>query len=103
VLNVHIIGDIHTVSCFRLTGIKGHVCGRSEIRDVINRIASEKDTVIITVTSDLAEQIPELIHEINLRSSGPVVIQIPGIDDEGGFRISAFDFITEAFGITLRM
>ncbi len=56
---------------------------------------------IVMVTSELAEDLQERISQVNLAMEGPVVIEIPGIDETEGFRRSVVGYIAEALGISL--
>ena len=98
---IYIIGDIHTVSAFRLSGVEGIVSGPDNAGARIEEIIGKNDAGIILMTNDLTADLQARIKEINLNKPGPVIIEIPGIDDTGGFRRSAMSYIAEALGISL--
>ena len=62
---------------------------------------TKNDAGIILMTNDLTDELQERIKEINLHMPMPVIIEIPGIDNEEGFRRSAMSYISEALGISL--
>ncbi|MDO9530263.1 MAG: V-type ATP synthase subunit F [Syntrophales bacterium] len=98
---IYIIGDMHTVSAFRLSGVEGVISGRDNAPARLEEIVKKGDAGVVVITNELAEDIQERITEINLGSLSPVVIEIPGIDDMKGFRRSVVGYIAEALGITL--
>ncbi|MBW2631830.1 MAG: V-type ATP synthase subunit F [Deltaproteobacteria bacterium] len=99
--NIYIIGDMHTVSAFRLSGIEGVVSGRDSASARLEEVIGKGDAGIVVITNDLAEDLQVRITEINLESLSTVVIEVPGIDDTRGFRRSVVGYIAEALGIAL--
>ena len=98
---IYIIGDMHTVSAFRLCGVSGVVSDQDNAPARLEEVIRKGDAGVVVMTNELAEDIQERIAEINLGSLSPVVIEIPGIDDTEGFRRSVVGYIAEALGITL--
>ena len=98
---IYVIGDIHTVSAFRLSGVTGVIAGREDAAAKLEDIVRKGDAAIVAITNDLADDLHERIGTINLNLPAPVVIAIPGIDDGRGLRQSAMSYISEALGISL--
>jgi len=98
---VYVIGDIHTVSAFRMSGATGVVSERHEAAAKLEDIIRKGDAGIVAVTNDIASGIEERIRTINLTLPAPIVIAIPGIDDAGGFGTSVISYISEALGISM--
>lgn len=98
---IYIIGDMHTVSAFRLSGIEGVVSGRNSALARLEEVIGKGDAGIVVITNDLAEDLQVRIAEINLESLNTVVIEVPGIDDTKSFRRSVVGYIAEALGIAL--
>ena len=98
---IYVIGDIHTVSAFRLSGVIGVISGRQDAAAKLEDIIRKTNAGIVAITNDLADGLQERIGEINLNLPAPVVIAIPGIDDVHGFRRSVISYISEALGISL--
>ncbi|MFZ7111520.1 MAG: V-type ATP synthase subunit F [Desulfatiglandales bacterium] len=98
---IYIIGDMHTVSAFRLSGVIGVVSGGQDAAAKLEDIIRKGDAAVVAVTNDLADDLSERIREINISRPYPVVIAIPGIDDPHGFRRSVVSYIAEALGISL--
>ncbi len=98
---IYVIGDIHTVSAFRLSGITGIVSRQEDAAADLEQVIRKGDAAIVAITNDLADGLQERIGAINLQLPAPVVIAIPGIDDVHGFRRSAMSYVSEALGIAL--
>jgi vacuolar-type H+-ATPase subunit F/Vma7 len=98
---IYIIGDMHTVSAFRLSGMEGVVASPPEASSRLEEIIGFKNAGIVLMTNDLTKDLQARIREINLNMPSPVIIEIPGIDDTEGFRRSAMGYISEALGISL--
>ena len=98
---IYIIGDMHTVSAFRLSGITGVVSNRDDAPSRFEEVIGKGDAGIVVITNELAEDLQGRIAEINLGMLSPAVIEIPGIDDALGFRRSAVGYISEALGIAV--
>jgi vacuolar-type H+-ATPase subunit F/Vma7 len=98
---IYIIGDIHTVSAFRLSGLTGIVSSREKAETDLETIIQKGNAALVAITNDLADHLSERIKTINLGLSAPLIIAIPGIDDPSGFRWSLMSYISEALGISL--
>lgn len=98
---IYIIGDMHTVSAFRLAGVEGVVSDQNNASAKLEEIIGKKDAGIVLMTNDLTDDLKARIQEINLLMQSPVIIEIPGIDDQGGFRRSVMSYVSEALGISL--
>lgn len=98
---IYVIGDIHTVSAFRLSGATGIVSGREDAAVKLEDIIRKGDAAVVIITNDLADDFQERINAINLDLSAPVVIAIPGIDDDRGLGRSIMSYISEALGVSL--
>jgi vacuolar-type H+-ATPase subunit F/Vma7 len=98
---IYVIGDIHTVSAFRLSGVTGVVSGRREAAAELEKLVRKGDAAIVAITNDLADGLEERIRAINLTLPAPIVVAIPGIDETQCFRRSVISYISEALGIKL--
>ena len=99
--NIVFIGDIHTSTVFRMAGVETVGADDKTARQMLTELSSSRSVPVIIITSELAQHMIDLVRSINLQSSGPVIIEIPGIDDFRGFGKSAMEYITEALGISL--
>jgi vacuolar-type H+-ATPase subunit F/Vma7 len=98
---IYMIGDMHTVSAFRLAGVEGVVSGPVGVAARLEEIIRKKDAGIVLITNELAGDLEARIAQINLNMPSPVVIEIPGIDDPQGFRRSTMSYVSEALGISM--
>jgi len=100
---IYIIGDIHTVSAFRLSGATGIVSSRENAAADLEDVIRKGDAALVAITNDLAEGLEERIGAMNLNLPPAVIIAIPGIDDDisKGFRRSASRYVSEALGVSL--
>jgi vacuolar-type H+-ATPase subunit F/Vma7 len=98
---IYIIGDMHTVSAFHLSGVEGVVSDRDHAPSKLEEVIGKEDAGIVGVTNTLAEDLQMRIADINLNLPGIVVIVIPGIDDTEGLSRSLVGYIAEALGIAL--
>lgn len=98
---IYIIGDMHTVSAFRLSGVEGVVAGPDDASARLEEIIGKRDAGIVLMTNDLTDDLQARIREINLNVPDTVVIEIPGIDDKEGLSRSAMSYVSEALGISL--
>lgn len=98
---IYVIGDIHTVSVFRISGATGIVSDRHEAAAKLEEIIQKGDAGIVAVTNDVAGELEERIRTINLTLPAPLVVAIPGIDDARGFGRSVISYISEALGISM--
>ncbi|MBN1496328.1 MAG: V-type ATP synthase subunit F [Spirochaetes bacterium] len=97
---IYIIGDIHTVTVFRLGGVEGAVAASDAAPEALGALMSRDDAGIILITRELAEATGEMIRDCNLNRVKPVIVEIPGITDPRGFGRSIMSYITEALGIS---
>lgn len=95
------IGDMHTVSAFRLAGVEGVVATPARAAITLEEIVRKKDAGIVLITKELACGLNGRMTEISLNRPLPVVIEIPGIDDPQGVCRSAMGYVAEALGISL--
>lgn len=98
---IYVIGDVHTVSAFRLAGVTGVVAGEDDLQIRFEEIIARRDAAIVAVTNNLAGKIEEKIMAMALFGELPVVIEIPGIDEDERFRRSVMEYVAEALGIAL--
>jgi vacuolar-type H+-ATPase subunit F/Vma7 len=98
---IYIIGDMHTVSAFRLSGVTGEVSDRDNALSRLEDVIQKGDAGIVVITNELAEDLRTRIAEVNLKIQGPVIIEIPGIDDPQVLSRSVVGYIAEALGIAL--
>ncbi|HPI90964.1 MAG TPA: V-type ATP synthase subunit F [Spirochaetota bacterium] len=98
---IYIIGDIHTVTAFRLGGVEGAVSSTATVRDELDAVMRTGKAGIILITRELADAAEDMIERCNLEIARPIIVEIPGINDRRGFGKSIMSYITEALGISV--
>jgi V/A-type H+-transporting ATPase subunit F len=78
-MKIYCISDnIDTNIGLRLVGINGIVIHEKEkVIAEINRVRKKKDIGILLITRKLAELVPELVDELKLSNSLPLILEIP--------------------------
>jgi len=98
---IYIIGDMHTVSAFRLSGVVGVVSDRDNASSRLEEVIGKTDAGIVGITSACAKDLQSRITDINLNQQDTIVIEIPGIDDPKDLTRSLVGYVAEALGIAL--
>ncbi len=102
-MKMFLISDnIDTRIGLRLAGVDGVVVqGREEVLTALEKAMADKDIGIILVTELLVELIPEVISDIKLNRSRPLIVEIP--DRHGTRRPPDYIMgsVNEAIGIKL--
>jgi vacuolar-type H+-ATPase subunit F/Vma7 len=98
---MYILGDTHTVTAFKISGIEGIISDIENIADNLDLLKEKEDAGIIIITQSLAKIVTKKIKDINLNMVKPVIIEIPGIDDTGIFEKSILNYISEALGVSI--
>ena len=86
----------------RLAGIDGVVVHeKQEIKQALDEVLSQKDIGIILMTEKLGKEIPEIVDDIKLNRTFPLLLEIP--DRHGSGRRPDFitAYINEAIGIKI--
>ena len=84
------------------TGIDGVVVHeKQEIKQALDEVLSQKDIGIILMTEKLGKEIPEIVDDIKLNRTFPLLLEIP--DRHGSGRRPDFitAYINEAIGIKI--
>ncbi|SNX53439.1 V-type ATP synthase subunit F [Thermoanaerobacterium sp. RBIITD] len=102
-MKVYLLSDnTDTLTGMRLAGIEGIVLHeRDEVLKELKRLISDKNIGIILITELLSSKIQDVIKEIRLKRTVPIIVEIP---DRHGSRMPQ-DFITryirESIGIKM--
>ena len=102
-MRMFLISDnIDTFTGMRLAGVEGVVVHeRAEIKTALDNVLSNPDIGIILITEKLGKKIPEVIDDIKLNRTFPLLLEIP--DRHGSGRRADFitSYINEAIGIKI--
>lgn len=102
-MRMFLISDnIDTATGMRLAGVEGVVVHeKPEIKAALDNVLANPEIGIILITEKLGKEIPELIDDIKLNRTFPLLLEIP--DRHGSGRRSDFitSYINEAIGIKI--
>ena len=100
-MKMYLISDnVDTLTGMRLAGVDGVVVHeREELRKELETVMDDKSVGIILLTEKFGREYPELIDEIRLSRSLPLLIEIP--DRHGTQRGENFitSYVNEAVGL----
>ena len=100
-MKVLVIGDPEAVLGFSLAGVSGRVATTAdELNQALDEVQASKDVGIILVTQDVAQLIPVRMERLKLRSTIPLVVEIPAKGGAEG-QESLGDIVLRAIGIKL--
>jgi len=99
--DVFLIGDLHSVTAFRIAGYKGYIAEPDTIRESFDLLVSKNEIGILLITRELAALISDKIKRVNFDMDIPVIIEIQGIDDTSSIDKSILSYVNEALGIAI--
>ena len=102
-MRMFLISDnVDTLTGMRLAGIEGVVVHeKQEIKQALDEVLSQKDIGIILMTEKLGKENLEIVDDIKLNRTFPLLLEIP--DRHGSGRRPDFitAYINEAIGIKI--
>ena len=91
-MKVLVIGHPEAVLGFSLAGVGGRVATTAEeVNQALDEAQSSKDVGIVLVTEDVAKLIPARMEHLKLRSTVPLIVEIPS----GGGALEAQESLGE--------
>lgn len=101
-MKILVIGSQEAVLGFSLVGVRGTaVSTASEADEALDEALSTSDIGIILVTEDVAELIEARMEQLKLRSTVPLVVEIPGPEGVRPDRPSLNEMVLRAIGVRL--
>lgn len=101
-MKVLVIGHPDAVLGFSLAGVGGRVAATADdVNAALDDVQSAKDVGIVLVTQDVAELIPARMEHLKLRSTIPLVVEIPSRAGVPEGQASLGDIVLRAIGIKL--
>ena len=102
-MKMYLISDnIDTYTGMRLAGVEGQVVHeRNELRDALEKAVSDSSIGIILLTEKFGREFPDIIDDVKLNRSLPLIIEIP--DRHGTGRNPDFitSYVNEAIGLKI--
>jgi vacuolar-type H+-ATPase subunit F/Vma7 len=101
-MKVLVIGHPEAVLGFSLAGVSGRVAtNAAEVNQALDEVQGSKDVGIVLVTQDVAELIPARMEHLKLRSTIPLVVEIPAQGGVPEGQQSLGEIVLRAIGIRL--
>ena len=101
-MKVLVIGHPEAVLGFSLAGVGGRVATTAaEVNQALDDVQASKDVGIVLVTQDVAQLIPARMEHLKLRSTIPLVVEIPAKDGVPEGQESLGEIVLRAIGIKL--
>ena len=101
-MKVLVIGHPEAVLGFSLAGVSGRaVTTAAEVNQALDEVQAAKDIGIVLVTQDVAEMIPARMEHLKLRSTIPLVVEIPSPQGVPEGQESLGEIVLRAIGIKL--
>lgn len=102
-MRFYLISDnVDTQVGLRLSGIDGIVIhDDSEVREALKNAMAMEDVAVILITERLVSLCPELIYELKLSQTRPLIVEIPDRHGNGRTKDSITRYVQEAIGVKL--
>lgn len=101
-MKVQVIGHPEAVLGFSLAGVQGQVAKTTDqANQALDTALSAPDTGIILVTQDVAKMIQARMDQLQLRSTIPLVVEIPGPEGVSPDQPSLSDVVLRAIGVKI--
>ena len=101
-MKVLVIGHPEAVLGFSLAGVSGRVAtNAAEVNQALDDVQASKDVGIVLVTQDVAQLIPARMEHLKLRSTIPLVVEIPAQGGAPAGEESLGEIVLRAIGIKL--
>lgn len=101
-MKVLVIGHPEAVLGFSLAGVSGRVAtNAAEVNQALDDVQASKDVGIVLVTQDVAQLIPARMEHLKLRSTIPLVVEIPAQGGAPEGQQSLGEIVLRAIGIKL--
>ena len=101
-MKVLVIGHPEAVLGFSLAGVSGRVAtNAAEVNQALDDVQAAKDVGIVLVTQDVAQLIPVRMEHLKLRSTIPLVVEIPAQGGVPEGQESLGEIVLRAIGIKL--
>ena len=101
-MKVLVIGHPEAVLGFSLAGVSGRVAtSAAEVNQALDDVQASKDVGIVLVTQDVAQLIPARMEHLKLRSTIPLVVEIPAQGGAPEGEESLGEIVLRAIGIKL--
>ena len=99
-MKVLVVGNEEAVLGFSLVGVHGQAARTdAEANKALDEALKDTEVGIVLVTADVVRLIPARVSQLKMRSSGPLVVEIPGPEGQGPDEPSLREVIQRAVGV----
>ena len=102
-MRFYVISDnVDTQVGMRLAGIEGVVVHEEdEVRKALSDAMEQEDIAVVLMTENLVRLCPELVDDLKLNRSRPLIVEIPDRHGNGRAKDSITRYVREAIGIKI--
>jgi len=101
-MKILVIGHPDAVLGFSMAGVGGKVATNADaVNQALDEAQANRDVGIVLVTQDVAALIPARMENLKLRSTIPLVMEIPASGGTPEGQASLGDIVLRAIGIKL--
>ena len=102
-MRFYLISDnVDTQLGMRLAGIEGVVVHEEpEVRKALKQAMDTEDIAVVLMTERLVSLCPELVYDLKLNRSHPLIVEIPDRHGNGRTKDSITKYVQDAIGIKL--
>ncbi len=101
-MKVLVIGNQEAVLGFSLVGVNGTaVKTAAEVNQALDEALANPEAGIVLVTEDVSRLIQARMDHLKLRSTVPLVVEIPGPEGMGADQPSINEIVLRAIGVKL--
>lgn len=102
-MKMYLISDnVDTYTGMRLAGVEGAVVHQKHhLKEELEKVVADKEIGIVLITEKFGREFPDIIDDIKLNRSLPLIVEIP--DRHGTGRKPDFitSYVNEAIGLKL--
>jgi V/A-type H+-transporting ATPase subunit F len=92
--------DIDTLTGMRLAGVEGYMIhGKAEFEEKLSSVMEDREIGVLLISRALYGEHSEIIDEIKLSTSLPLIVNIP--DRYGGTGTDITSYISKAIGLKI--
>ena len=101
-MKVFVIGNQEAILGFSLVGVHGKtVTSPTEVNEALDEALSNADNGIVLITEDVAGMVQARMNQLKLRSTVPLVVEIPGPEGVASDQPSLNEVVMRAIGVRL--
>ncbi len=101
-MKVLVIGHPSAVLGFSLVSVDGEAAtSAAEVNQALDKALSAKDIGIILITQDAAKMIGPRMEQLSLRSTVPLIVEIPSSAGVDSSQPSLSDIVLRAIGVKI--